>query len=163
MQLATLGADVHSLLDQFVEDLTDQGIVIPKLVFVGSGEIAWDGPLLAIHLNNLPSGEPGVPQGAMRVADQYHFNVSLFVMLLREVASVGPNSGRAQTPSAKAMNAEGMASFNDAAALTLAAVNIFGDYSSTTYGETVKIIGTDPVGPYGGLAGVRLRVDLNVH
>lgn len=163
MNIATLGDDVETLLEDFVTQLKALSIPIPPLVFVGSGEIAWDGPLLAIHLVNMPPGEPNQPIGNPRVADEYNFNTALFVTLLRQVASIGPNSARSRTPSAKVMNAQGKASFNDAAALVLAAVEIFGAYQATTPGEGFRIVTVEPLGPQGGLAGSRLRVDVKVH
>lgn len=165
MKIATLGDSMQSLLDLFVEYLPTFNVEVPDSRYVGAGQIPWDGESLTIYLSNITAGQPGAPFGLpMQVASMLSFSATLYVQIIREISNVGTSGGSfgLMLPDTSSMGADGLAAMNDAQGLVRTAVDIFANYYATDPGEGFKIGDVSPLGPEGGLAAMRLALDISL-
>jgi hypothetical protein len=164
VQWANLGQAAEKLLADFIAELDGLGASIPAECYVASGLIPWDGESLTVSLVSIGQGQPGAPFGGTYVgATATNLTVGISVQILREVPiPQDAPSGHVVLPPLSALNAAGMQGFDDAAALATAAINIHAQYLDTDPGEGFSISDLIPLGPEGGLAGVKLSIHLSL-
>lgn len=166
MRFSALGASANDLLEAFrgqlIEDNAD--FELPGTQYVGAGEIPWDGPGLYVYLGSGVTGQPGRGISTAVFSTQAITRTMLFyVQLLRECLTFGywGDDWRSLPPDDQ-INAEGMRLMDDAGALVAAAIHL----------QTKKVIVPNPmgfaigqimpIGPQGGLVGIRLPLDLTI-
>lgn len=164
MRLSALGTSANELLEAFATQLVaqDPTFDLPAEQYVGAGEIPWDGPGLYVYLGDGVTGQPGAPIGTnIPAAQGVTFAVSFYVMLIRSVASYGFwAGGNLDIPGPEILGAEGVQAVTDAGALLGAAAAIKAAKSVVTNSQGFVIGQVTPLGPSGGLAAVRLQLDL---
>ena len=167
MRYVGMGDSAKTLLDAFASQLVanDQNFPLPGSRYVGAGEIPWDGEGLYVYLAGGFTGQPGQPVATNIVSvNAMTYAVSFYVMLVRGVSSFGYwNSDGLAIPDDVNLEAEGIQAVNDAGALVQAAIDIKDSGLIVRNGQTGFVIGqVTPVGPQGGLAAMRLQLDLSV-
>ena len=163
MRFSALGDGAQLLLEAFASELTSLGIEVPSEQFVASGEVAWDCPSLTVTLGAPSQGQPGIPFGqSYLTTEEATFFATFFVMLLRNVDSVGPITGPLDNPDAESLGYEGWKAFNDAGALVEAAINIKDAQTIVARPIPFAIGQVLPLGPMGGMAGMRLELSIQI-
>lgn len=166
MRLSALGASAQELLGAFVTELEGiEGFVMPPGRYVGAGEIPWDGEGLYVYLGTTGVGQPGRPQSTNVPKVQSVFTtIAVYVMLVREVATFGYFSAGDPAPASDSvLNADGVRAFDDAGALIQAALAIKKAGDVVRNPQAGFVIGAvQPLGPSGGMAAVRLALELSV-
>jgi hypothetical protein len=166
VQLSALGTSAQQLLAAFVEELQCiDGFTIPPGQYVAAGEVPWDGPGLYLYLGATNTGQPGAPVSTNIVSVKALTSmVGVYVQLIRQASSFGLFTAQYPGPAPDAtLNAEGVQAFNDAGALILAATNIKKKKQIVTSSQEGFVIGQiTPIGPQGGLAAVRLYLELSI-
>lgn len=163
VSLTDLGDSAESILAAFVEQLIELGVDLPEASYVSPGEVAWDQPSVTIYLGVGDQGEPGQTlQGSFRVARAVHTSSSLFVQILRKTSSIGPLGPWTQIPAPADLNADGKLALKDAGCLMKAAIMVFKDYQAVGPGQSFTIGPVTTLGPQGGMAAVRLRIDVSL-
>ena len=165
MKLASLGTAAETLLADFIAQLTALGYNVPSIQYVANGTIPWDGESLTVNLGTFVQGQPGQPFSGTFPDGGIGTNLTLavFVQILREVPV--PKDGPGNTlimPSEPQLNASGVQAFSDAAGLVQAAIAIHASYEATDPGEGFALGDLTPLGPEGGLAGVRLALHVSL-
>ena len=164
MKLSDLGTSANGLLEAFAAQLvaTNPDFPLPPNRYVGAGEIPWDGEGLYVYLAGGVTGQPGIPQTTNVAAAQgVTFSVQFYVMLVRSVSSFGYWAGdNIDVPSNADLGFEGHLAVGDAGALLGAAAAIKAAKSVVKNSQGFVIGQVTPVGPQGGLAAVRLLIDL---
>jgi hypothetical protein len=166
VQASNLGAGAQEMLDAFHDTILtiNPEYPLPGGLYFGAGEIPWDGPGLYVYAGMGYTGQPGQPQNTNIVS--VHAMVrcqSFYVQLIREVSSFGYQRGDwIDIPPDTDLNAQGLQAINDAGMLVAAATKIkFNDQLvATAAGFVVGEV--MPIGPDGGLAAMRLLIDLSI-
>lgn len=166
MKASALGSSAQELLDAMAAAIVaiDPTYPLPGSQYVGAGEIPWDGPGLYVYLGGGVTGQPGQPQTTNIVSVHALVRtVEFYVMLIREVSTFSPYEGDWQNiPPDADLNAEGVQAVNDAGMLVAAAVRVKFD-KTLVANEAGFVVGqVTPIGPAGGLAAMRLHLDLSV-
>ncbi len=163
MNLGGLAAAAENLLGLFATELTALGVEVPEAQYVGSGLIPWDGESLTIYLGDIGQGQPGAPfSGTPQPAAVTVLRCTIWVQLCREHPSLYDAGARLMLPDPPALDTAGQTSVLDAASLMQAAMAIHATYSATGPGEGFAILGVQPLGPEGGLAAMRLGLDMSL-
>lgn len=166
LRLSALGDSANELLNAFSAQLVTDNpdFDLSGNSYVGAGEIPWDAPGLFVYLGGGHSGQPGMPMSTdVRSVNAFTFSVQFYVQLLREVATFGywNDSGVNPAPD-DVLNGNGVQAINDAGALLRAAVGLKAA-GNLVRREAGFVIGqVTPVGPMGGMAAMRLQLDLSV-
>jgi hypothetical protein len=166
MRFSALGLSANDLLEAFraqlIEDNAD--FDLPPNQYVGSGEIPWDGPGLYVYLGSGVTGQPGRGTATAVFSTSAITRTMLFyVQLLRDCSTFGYwGDDWRSIPANADLNYEGMRAMDDAGAMVAAAIHL----------QTKKIIVANPmgtaigqimpIGPQGGLVGMRLPLDLTI-
>lgn len=162
-KLRDLGGEAARLLELFVEQLTALEVAVPETRYVSPGSIpAWDGEQLTVNILRVEQGQPGVPQGGTMF--RAVFFATFGISIIREVPALYGDGqpGVAMIPNPADLQVAGSASFDDAAALILAATAI---HESYVYGDPQEGFEIGPVtslGPQGGLAGQQIQLAITV-
>jgi hypothetical protein len=163
MKLVGMGSSAEFLLASFATELAGLGVDVPTAQYVGAGEIPWDGESLTIYLSSVAQGFPGAPIGrSLLSTSEIVTTATLQVQLLRIVSVIGDVGGRLELPDEKALNTDGLTAMDDAGALYQAALNIKNKGKMVPLGVDFAILTALPLGPLGGMAGVRLGLDISV-
>jgi len=166
MKLSDLGSSANDLLDSFAEQLAlIPGFTLEGNRYVGAGEIPWDKPGLYVYLGGGATGQPGAPQGQnISSAQGLVFAVSFYVMILRDVATFGYwNDGGVNPAPDNILNANGTQAVRDAGALLKCAAIIKKQDLAVKSQSAGFVIGqVTPVGPAGGMAAMRLLLDVSI-
>lgn len=164
MKLTSLADSAQTLLEQLAIQLAILGVDVPPSQYVGSGIIPWDGPSLTLYLGTIGQGQPGVPIGtSFQTAESTILWCTFYAQLLREVPSLQPGSMvGTMVPDADELGGAGALSISDAQGLTQAAIVIHQDYTATDPGQGFVIESVTPLGPDGGLAGMRLALSMSL-
>ena len=166
MKLSDLGAGAQQLLEAFATQLVenDPEFPLPSDRSVGAGEIPWDGPGLYVYLGATHGGQPGRPETtSVPSAHATVFVVTFYAQLIRAVSSFGYWAGdNVDLPPSSILGGEGIRAVSDAGALIAAASQIkqSGAIAKRPTGFVVGAI--NPIGPQGGLAAVRLQLDISI-
>jgi hypothetical protein len=154
------------LLDAFVTKLVENNpdFDLTGNQYVGAGEIPWDKPGIYVYMGGGQTGQPGTPQTTSVVSTSaITMSVSFYVMIIREVATFGYwSDGGINTASDDILNANGIQAIDDAGALIQAALAIKNDATLVQRAAGFVIGQCTPVGPQGGMAAMRLQLDLSV-
>lgn len=160
--LLTLGDDAARLLTLFMEGLVTLGIELPCKQCVAPGSIpAWDGEQLTVNLVRIEQGQPGMPSAGT----EYHpvFAAAFGISLVREVCALhDAASAGSMVPTQDAIQADGVAAFQDAAALIRIATQIRESYTFTSPGEGFNVGPCTALGPAGMLAGQQIIVTVSL-
>ena len=166
MKLSDLGSSANDLLSAFAEELAlIPGFKLEGNRYVGAGEIPWDKPGLYVYAGGGHTGQPGAPQAQnIQSAQGVVFTMSFYVMILRTVATFGYwNDGGINTAPDAVLNANGTQALRDAGALLKCAGIIKKKAEIVTSQSAGFVIGqVTPVGPAGGMAAMRLLLDLSI-
>lgn len=168
MQLSALGTSAAALLQEFHDQLiaTNPNFDMPGHMYVGAGDIPWDSEGLYVYLGQLHTGQPGQPQSTNIVSVAATvFAVSFYVQIVREVATQGyyQQADGPNPASDDQLTNDGMRAVNDAGALAAAAAQIKKSTTLVTNTQAGFVIGQlMPVGPSGGMAAMRLQLDLSI-
>lgn len=163
MKLVGLGDSCSAYLAEFATELAQHGVIVPDAVYVASGEIPWDGESLILSLGSASQGIPGHPTALSQVSPSTAISaVSLYVELIRVVSTFGYEGGRIGLPSEHAMDTEGVRSLNDAGAMIQTAIILKSRGVPVSLGVDYSIGQCVPIGPMGGLAAVRLALDISI-
>lgn len=163
MDLSNLGQSCAELLDQYVEELTALGIAVPDVRYISAGEVAWDCPSLTLYLGIGNSGEPGFADTrSFRVAREAHVSATFFVQILRMVSNIGPMGPWENFPAPTALQEDGETALKDAGGLLKSSILIFKSYKATGSGQSFAIGPVQSLGPNGGMAATRIRIDLSL-
>lgn len=162
--LLDLPATAELVLSLFVTHLEDLDVDIPARRYVAPGSmVPWDGEQLVVNLQSIDQGQPGQPIGTTQTAATVVLAAQFGVGLLREVPMLhGEGPINAMVPDSGEMNAAGLVSMGDVAALTRAALAIQTDNELVGPGEGIVIGPVTPLGPEGGLAGHRLILSVSL-
>ena len=156
VSLANLGTAAETILNTFVTQLTQMGVVLPERRFVApSPNPPWDGEQFSVAFAGLVSS-PSTPPERMigrTQTQQVAFSVSIVRIVHGLDTSLPVQSA---VPSAGEMTADGMVVMDDASALWQAAAILKGLHSLARGNETYDIGPMMPVGPDGQLAATRL-------
>ena len=163
MKLVGLGDSAQAFLTAFATELANHVDTVPDAVYVAAGEIPWDGESLIMYMASEAQGVPGRPNSLTQVSVATAISyVTFFIELIRDVSTFGYEGGVIGLPSDEAMANEGVAALNDAGALVWTALTLK-DEQIPVMGEIDFVIGPcNPVGPMGGLAAMRLQLDISV-
>jgi hypothetical protein len=163
---STLGTSCQELLDAFIDEMSQiQGFNVPPNSYVGAGDIPWDGEGVYLYLGGTFSGVAGRPQTTNIPAVQGVLTaITLYLMIIRAVPTFGFfTSGDPAPASDDQLNGAGVQSMNDAGALIIAAIAIKKAGNFTNSKQASFVIGaTNSIGPEGGLAAVRLQLDISI-
>jgi hypothetical protein len=166
VRLSALGESVSELLDAFIEQLNAiPGYLMPPSSYVGAGEIPWDGPGLYVYLGSTGVGQPGAPQSQNIPSTKAIFQtIAVYVMIIRPASTFGYGSSEMpMNVSDEQLNAEGIQLITDAGALIQAALNIKKAHQIVSAPQAGFVIGPIiPIGPLGGMAAMRLTLELSV-
>ena len=166
MQLVGLGDSASNYLASFAAELAivfDDPTLIPDTQYVAAGEIPWDGEALVISLGSIEQGVPGRPMGTSLFAPSAAISFTkLYVELIRRCSIIGVEGGLINTPSANNLNNEGIQAMNDAGAMVQTAINLKAQDIPVEWGVDYAIGSCMPLGPEGGLVGVRLEIDISL-
>ena len=165
MQLVGLGDSAQNYLSAFATELAtligDENV--PDTQYVAAGEIPWDGEALIIALGTIAQGVPGRPMGTSLVAPSEAISfTTLYVELIRRAANVGIQGGLIALPDANTLNNQGVQAMNDAGAMVQTAINLKAQEQPVELGVDYGIGQCVPLGPEGGLVGVRLALDISL-
>ena len=166
MKLSDLGGSANQLLEAIAAQLvqTDPAFERPGNRYVGAGEIPWDGPGLYVYLGDAFRGQPGRPETtSVPSAHASVFAVTFYAQLIRSVSSFGYwASDTISIPDSAVLAGEGIQSVNDAGALlaALAKIKQSGEISKRPTGFAIGQV--MPLGPRGGLAAVRVQIDISI-
>lgn len=153
---ADLASSAKTLLDLLTAELEAAGVSIPDLAYVAPGGVLIpDGEQLVVLLGRLGEGAPGSAVGGFTVPDMTFRHVEFNVCLLRKVASLDTKS---RTPSASAINADGMTTMGDSINLFDAGQAIKNTYAVAEPLQPIIVGPLTPWGPEGGLAGSQLEM-----
>jgi len=166
MKLSDLGSSANDLLDSFAEQLAlIPGFTLEGNRYVAAGEVPWDKPGLYLYVGAGNTGQPGAPQGQnIQSAQGLVFSVSFFVMILRTVATYGYwNDGGVNPAPDNILNANGTQAVRDAGALLSCAAKIKKQDLAVKSQSAGFVIGQVlPLGPQGGMAAMRLQLDVSI-
>jgi len=166
VRLSALGTSVSELLDAFIEELAKiPDYFMPPNQYVGAGEIPWDGEGLYVYLGATGVGQPGQPQTQNIPSTKAVFTtIGVYVMIIRPASTFGYGSGESPLPASDTqLNAEGIQLITDAGALIKAALAIKKNHQIVSAPQAGFVIGPIvPIGPLGGLAAMRLYLELSV-
>lgn len=164
LRLETLGPACSALLQEFASTLKSLGVDVPKAVYVGSGEIPWDGESLTLYLGSVAQGQPGRPFETSDISPSMTvYTATVFIQLLRTVSTFGFGAGpQPNIPKPSVLDREGQRELDDVSALIRAAIAIKKSSKPIPLGEGFSIAGVMPVGPEGGLGATRLQLHLSV-
>jgi hypothetical protein len=172
MRLAALPSAMESMLAAFSTQIKDTYSVPgcnwtpPAAQYVAPGvNTPWDGESLTLYFGAIEQGIAGQPTATSeRTVDQLHFHATLWVQMLRAVrVQTGEGFDIGQLiPSMAEIDLDGQQSAADVAALVQAAVAVKGAYAVVPYGESFGIGPIQMLGPDGGLAGVRLGIQVSL-
>ena len=166
MNLSSLGNSAAELLAAFADALVeiDPNFPLTGNQYVGAGEIPWDKPGLYVYLAAETLGQPGAPVSTdVRGVNAISMSAGFYVMIIREVATFGYWNDSGVNPASDAiLNANGTQAINDAGMLVAAAIKIKGAGTLVNIGAGFAIGQCTPVGPMGGMAAVRLQLDLSI-
>lgn len=164
MRLSDLGQSAQELLEAMAAAMVENNpnFPLPGNQYVGAGEIPWDGPGLYVYVAGGLTGQPGRPITTnVASASGITFSVAFYVMLIRSVSTYGYfASGELDIPSDADLGAEGQQAVMDAGALLAAAAVVKANKSVVTNSQGFVIGQVAPVGPQGGLAAMRLDLNL---
>jgi hypothetical protein len=166
VKASALGNSAADLLAAIVEaiEAINPAYPLPGARYVGAGEVPWDGPGLYIYLGGGHTGQPGQPIATNVVSVSAVVRTAMFyVQLIREVSTFGYLRGDwRDIPTDADLNTEGVQAINDAGMLVAAATRVKKD-AIIVANEAGFVIGqVMPIGPDGGLAAMRLQLDLSV-
>jgi hypothetical protein len=141
----------------------------PDLAYIGSGEIPWDDESFTVYLGESDQGQPGQPIG-QSVVDVHalNFYAQFYAQLLRPQPVPMDAIGVANTiPTMDEMNDAGLVAMRDADALQNSAVAIKQQAAHGLVPQWISgtgfVIGpVSPVGPSGGFAAMRIRLDVSL-
>jgi hypothetical protein len=141
----------------------------PDVAYIGSGEIPWDGESFTIYLDTSDQGQPGGPV-ATSVVDVHAltFYATFYAQLLREQPVPKAGIGALDSfPTPDEMNDAGLVAMRDAdalqnAAIAVKALGIAGRAPEWMAGVGFVVGPVGPVGPNGGLAAMRIRLDVSL-
>jgi hypothetical protein len=164
MQINLLAAGAQGLLNSFATELAALGIDVPPAQYVASGIVAWDGESLTVYLGTIDQGQPGAPIGtSFQVGAATILSATFYVQILRETPALnGEGFAADMTPSPDVLGEAGLMAVGDAGALIQAAIAIHTKYLATGPGEGFKIGPVTPLGPEGGLGGMRLALEVSL-
>ncbi len=139
--------------------LAPYGLAVPDAQYVGAGELAWDCEALVVYLGAIQPGTPGAGRGTSDYPDVMTFSVTLYVELLRSVATLGYEGvGSADVPDPSELNTDGITELTDAACLVKAAMNMRSNHDLVARSTDMLIGQVTVIGPQGGLVATRLEV-----
>jgi hypothetical protein len=118
-----------------------------------------------MYLGALGPGQAGKPVSASyRTSDQIMMSVILYVQIIREVSTFGYGymGGAVQLPGPDDLNDEGMCALNDAGYLIAAAIAIKTAGQAVPLGIDYAIGNCVPLGPDGGLAAMRIELNISI-
>lgn len=162
MKLVGLGDSCKSFLDAFATQLANY-VDVPSAVYVAAGEIPWDGESLILSLASETQGVPGRPSAVSQVsASTAISSVAIFIELIRNVSTYGYENGLIGLPSDEVMETEGLQALNDAGAMIQTAIILKSKGIPVPLGVDFAIGQCVPVGPMGGLAAVRLTLEISI-
>ena len=164
MRWANMGQSAADLLGYFIAEFEILGANVPSECYVASGSVPWDGESLTVSFGSIGQGQPGAAfGGTFPAAIPTNMTATMFVQVLREVPIVQDSpSGHVIIPTLAQMTTAGQQGFDDASALATAAIQIHAKYLITDPGEGFVISDVIPIGPDGGLAGVRLSIQVSL-
>ena len=163
MQLIGLGQSAEDLLAAFKTELVACGIELPKMSYIASGEIPWDGESLTLALGTIQQGQPGKnATNSARSPDNIITTATFHVMILRKCAVVGDEGTRLSIPTRAKMNAEGIQAIDDAGALMQAGILIKANQTIVPLGVDMAIGPVLPMGPAGGLKAMSLACEISL-
>ena len=163
MLLADLPGSAQQFLDDFVAQMQAIGAIIPEMVYVGAGIVPWDAEALVLTLGTIYQGQPGAPIGStFNPADTIELSIEMFILLTRPTPVPSDGQGQPIWPSIAEMNDAGLVAFSDASALTRAAINLHDAYLDVDPGQGFVIGNVSPLGPDGGLQGLRIKIDVSL-
>ena len=117
-----------------------------------------------MYLGDSGAGQPGRPETtSVPSAHATVFAVTFFVQLVRMASTFGYWSGDTVAPADPAiLNGEGIQAVNDAGALlaALAKIKQAGEIARRPTGFVIGRV--MPIGPRGGMAAVRIQVDISI-
>ncbi len=158
--LGALATKVLTVMGGYLADLlAEYDVDLPTEQYVGAGEIAWDCEALVVYLGSIQPGEPGQARATSGYPDTMNFSVTLYVELLRSVATLGyEGTGSASVPDTEELNSDGITEMTDAACLVKAAMNMRSNKDIVARSIDLVIGQVVVIGPQGGLVSTRLEL-----
>ena len=163
--LANLPQTAQLLLSLFEAQLTKQGVKIPERVYVPPGALpVWDGEQLTVSLMGIGQGQPAAQEPQSFIPQAVNYYATFSVNLVRAITMISTEGFiTGEIPTAAQMGADGAVLLADAAALIQATSAVHTAYTLTTPGEGFAMEGLMPIGPAGGLAGMRVLLSFSVN
>jgi hypothetical protein len=162
--LAGLPQTAAKLLADFIAQLEQLDVEIPERRYVASTPIpVWDGEQLTVSLSGMSQGQPGAGFGGTFHPSALNQFAQFAVQIVRKVSVLQADGPfRSTIPTGDEINADGLVTMGDAAALWTAAARLHFTYAEGMPGTGFEVGPLQTVGPEGGLAGVRLLLSLTV-
>lgn len=159
VKLNDLAGAAQSLLDLFVAKLRTTGISFPidedgneYPIYISPGPEAggaWDHPGIQCFLNDLHQGVPGRPDTSQSGAYLTLWTATFAIVILRSVVGLTDNG----LPDYTSIQADAVATMDDAAAMAIAASLVRADGSWVMTGEPAVIGSVTPLAPAGYIGG----------
>ncbi len=158
--LAALATKALTAMSGYLAALLEPyGLSVPEAQYVGAGDIAWDCEALVVYLGTIQPGAPGIGRSTSEYPDVMNFSVTLYVELLRDVATLGfEGIGAADVPDTEELNADGLTELTDAACLVKAAMNMRSNHDLVARSTDLVVGQVTVIGPQGGLVSTRLEL-----
>lgn len=164
--LTDLAGTAQQLVDLYVAELTALGCVLPTdpttgaiVAYVAPGPVAAeDLPALTINLDSIRPGAAGHPL-ATWVPPAAWFSYAQWVAMLTR-----PSAGLSATrpPAWGDVSSDAAQQLSDVELMTRASVNIIAGYKLQAPGVSWVYVGTDPVGPEGGMLVTRSTIQTSL-
>jgi hypothetical protein len=158
VKLAAFADEAGALLADFATELESLGVDVPDSVYVSPGILAWDGPSLTLYMSLFGQERPGFTE----IPPAGVFRATLYVQILRVTAALMDDGDRYSVPNAEDIGTSGAQALSDASGLLRAAQAIHSKYLATGAGEQFIIQAVEPLGPEGGLAAVRIGIEVSL-
>lgn len=158
---------MQNLLDDLVSELVGLDVCVPKAQYLSPGGIIpWDEESITVYLGEIQQGQPGHPVATTYLsAIEAQFFARVFAQIVRKQTAVPGSdsfSASANMPSVAQMTADACQAMTDAAGLLTAAQLVHASYLASSPGEGFVVGPLSTLGPDGGLAAVRIALEISL-